>query len=69
MYQTGNTVAGKPGSGVHTWIFQGRFFLCEKASVYSSRTKLDFMLPLVLLYYPKVPTMTQEAVSVGTNMR
>jgi hypothetical protein len=41
-------------AGVRTGIFLGRFFGARKQAFYS-RTKLDFILPVVLLCYPKIP--------------
>ncbi len=41
-------------AGAHTWIFLGRFFCARKQAFYG-RTKLDFILPVVLLCYPKIP--------------
>jgi len=35
-------------------IFLGRFFCARKQAFYG-RTKLDFILPMVLLCYPKIP--------------
>jgi hypothetical protein len=37
-----------------TWIFLGRFF-CARKQVFYGRTKLDFILPVELLCYPKIP--------------
>jgi hypothetical protein len=41
-------------AGARTWIFLGRFFCARKQAFYG-RTKLDFILPVVLLCYPKIP--------------
>jgi hypothetical protein len=41
-------------AGARTWIFLGRFFCARKQAFYG-RTKLGFILPVVLLCYPKVP--------------
>jgi hypothetical protein len=38
-------------AGARTWIFLGRIFCVKRCS----RTKLDFILPVVLLCYPKIP--------------
>jgi hypothetical protein len=43
-------------AGARTWIFLGRFFCARKQAFYC-RTKLDFILPVVLLCYPKIPCM------------
>jgi hypothetical protein len=40
--------------GARTWIFLGRFFCARKQAFYG-RTKLDFILPVVLLCHPKIP--------------
>ena len=37
-------------AGARTWIFLGRFFCARKQAFYG-RTKLDFILPVVLLWY------------------
>jgi hypothetical protein len=41
-------------AGASIWIFLGRFFCARKQAFYG-RTKLDFILPVVLLCYPKIP--------------
>jgi hypothetical protein len=41
-------------AGARTWIFLGRFFCARKQAFYG-RTKLDFIIPVVLLCYPKIP--------------
>ncbi len=41
-------------AGARTWIFLGRIFCARKQAFYG-RTKLDFILPVVLLCYPKLP--------------
>jgi hypothetical protein len=41
-------------AGMRNWIFLGRFF-CARKQVFYGRTKLNFMLPVVLLCYQKVP--------------
>ncbi len=41
-------------AGARTWIFLGRFFCARKQAFYG-RTKLDFIPPVVLLCYPKIP--------------
>jgi hypothetical protein len=41
-------------AGARTWIFLGRFFFARKEAFYG-RTKLGFILPVVLLCYPKIP--------------
>ncbi len=41
-------------AGARTWIFLGRLFCARKQAFYG-RTKLDFILPVVLLCYPKIP--------------
>ena len=41
-------------AGGRTWIFPGRI-VCARKQVFYGRTELDFMLPVVLLCYPKVP--------------
>jgi hypothetical protein len=41
-------------AGARTWIFLGRIFCARKQAFYG-RTKLDFILPVVLLCYPKIP--------------
>jgi len=41
-------------AGARTWIFLGRFF-CARKQVFYGRTKLDFILSVVLLCYPKIP--------------
>ena len=41
-------------AGARTWIFLGRIF-CERKQAFYGRTKLDFILPVVLLCYPKIP--------------
>ena len=41
-------------AGARTWIFLGRFFCARKQAFYG-RTKLDFILPVVLLCYPNIP--------------
>ncbi len=42
------------GAGAHTCIFLGRIF-CARKQVFYGRTNLDFILPVVLLCYPKIP--------------
>jgi hypothetical protein len=41
-------------AGARTWIFLGRIFCARKQAFYG-RIKLDFILPVVLLCYPKIP--------------
>jgi hypothetical protein len=41
-------------AGARTWIFLGRF-VCARKEAFYGRTKLDFILPVVLLCYPKIP--------------
>jgi len=41
-------------AGARTWVFLGRFF-CARKQVFYGRAKLDFILPVVLLCYPKIP--------------
>jgi hypothetical protein len=41
-------------AGARTCIILGRIFCARKQAFYG-RTKLDFILPVVLLCYPKVP--------------
>ncbi len=41
-------------AGARTCVFLGRIFCARKQAFYG-RTKLDFNLPVVLLFYPKVP--------------
>jgi hypothetical protein len=41
-------------AGARTCIFLGRF-LCARKQEFYGRIKLDFILPVVLLCYPKIP--------------
>jgi hypothetical protein len=40
---------------VGTHVDISGYFLCARKQVFNGRTKLDFMLPVVLLCYPTVP--------------